>query len=681
MRTFLLIFMLGIQALTLSYAQSETQYLPHYTFVNNAWQTHLSLSNASGHQQKVAVAVFGKDGSQLDEKTLTLPALGGIRGDIEVLFPNLAQDSGWLTLNAESTDITGTVRFTHKQTGGSTTLPLTNQAGKRLVMADLENSEAWAGGLALVNTGNQKAVVVLEAQAFDGRPLTKAQISVPAGAKWVGMLNDVFDPEELMTHQTIVVSSDQVLTGFALNFANGLEQIVAVPMNVVSGQAPQMITKGQSIQGTWRQRGHGNYLSVDEDELVLLQGFDSSCLYDDTTIPFETVNQGLLEVSLLGDGRLFLETAFDQVFFFEPTNQMPTATCDFLVSPDNDPFVNFDAFWRFFDKHYVFFDLQNFNPETLKETYRARLQPNMSNEALALLFVEMLSHFQDSHVAINTPFGSVEADPVRGYQQELRQLFEAQTEVTDFGVFLGNDINKFVEVSLGYLNESSLRAGANGKIAWGTLRQAPEIGYLAIYQMLNYGDGDIELEEDLAILNQTLDRAFTDLTGIDKLVVDIRINGGGFDQVSKAIAQRLAHKPRRTHSKAALDGQGLAPFHTVWLDPYQGGARFEGGEIVLLTSERTVSAAEIFTLMMRSLPEVTHVGEPTLGGFSDVLAKPLPNGWSLELSNEVYLDRNGKLWEGMGVTPQEIVGFYRQADRQAGKDSGIERAVEILQNR
>jgi C-terminal processing protease CtpA/Prc len=64
-----------------------------------------------------------------------------------------------------------------------------------------------------------------------------------------------------------------------------------------------------------------------------------------------------------------------------------------------------------------------------------------------------------------------------------------------------------------------------------------------------------------------------------------------------------------------------------------------------------VSAAEIFSLAMMALPNVTRVGTPTYGILSDSLEKQLPNGWSLGLSNEVYVAADGNLYEGRGIPP------------------------------
>jgi carboxyl-terminal processing protease len=69
-------------------------------------------------------------------------------------------------------------------------------------------------------------------------------------------------------------------------------------------------------------------------------------------------------------------------------------------------------------------------------------------------------------------------------------------------------------------------------------------------------------------------------------------------------------------------------------------------------SDVTVSAGEIFALTMRTLPNVVLVGTRTRGAFSDAIDKPLPNGWKLNLSAEVYRDAQGIWHETKGVPPQ-----------------------------
>ena len=45
------------------------------------------------------------------------------------------------------------------------------------------------------------------------------------------------------------------------------------------------------------------------------------------------------------------------------------------------------------------------------------------------------------------------------------------------------------------------------------------------------------------------------------------------------------------------------------------------------------------------------MGQDTAGMLSDNLLKPLPNGWELSLSNEIYTSCDGQVFEGRGIAP------------------------------
>jgi C-terminal processing protease CtpA/Prc len=99
---------------------------------------------------------------------------------------------------------------------------------------------------------------------------------------------------------------------------------------------------------------------------------------------------------------------------------------------------------------------------------------------------------------------------------------------------------------------------------------------------------------------------------------------------------------------------------------------------VVLTSIVTSSAAEVFTLFMRQLPQVKTLGETTNGIFSTALPKELPNGWLLTLSNEVASDAGGRVYEKTGIPASIEAPFPDKAHREAGIDPGIEKALEAF---
>jgi carboxyl-terminal processing protease len=153
------------------------------------------------------------------------------------------------------------------------------------------------------------------------------------------------------------------------------------------------------------------------------------------------------------------------------------------------------------------------------------------------------------------------------------------------------------------------------------------------------------------------------------IIVDVSLNDGGHDMIARRIAGHFAAERTIAYYKYPGDA-GTVERQPIHVEPL-GDAPFKG-PVFLITGQLTVSAAEIFVLAMRALPNVTQIGGTTDGSLSDILTKPLPNGWSLTLSNEVYLDADGVGWEGRGIPPDIEAEVAYDAD-------GSERDVEAAE--
>ena len=158
------------------------------------------------------------------------------------------------------------------------------------------------------------------------------------------------------------------------------------------------------------------------------------------------------------------------------------------------------------------------------------------------------------------------------------------------------------------------------------------------------------LADDLAALELILDRIMGDVAEASSLILDIRINGGGFDKVGMKIANRFTDRKRLAFTKRVFRQQQVDALQKQYLSP-EGRQQFTK-PVYMLASRRTASAGEILAMCMSTLPHVTFVGEPTLGIFSDDLTKHLPNGWKVSISNEFYAMPDGSIYESDGLPPQ-----------------------------
>ncbi len=341
------------------------------------------------------------------------------------------------------------------------------------------------------------------------------------------------------------------------------------------------------------------------------------------------------------------------------------------ISETEDPKVNFDHFWHIFNDYYAFFELRDVD----WAQYHS-LREQVTSENFYDIIEDLLLLFEDGHVGIYDEANGIGiGSESQSLLERLNSNLSGEYVISD-GDSYSRAYDQKIEMIIKYLG-GDFEIDQSENIAWGTITD--DIGYVNIFGMAGYGSG---INDELATLNTVLDKMMNDLKNseVSKLVLDIRFNGGGLDVVAVDIASRFMDQQRIAFSKKARLGDGFTELTTISVEP-KGDFQFTG-DIVLLTSPLTASAAEIFTLCLKDAPYVTIAGENTNGGFSDILSHILPNGAELSLSNEVYSDAQGVVYEAIGVGPAEEnrAPLFSNEDFMEEKDSGIDRAVKLLSN-
>ena len=145
-------------------------------------------------------------------------------------------------------------------------------------------------------------------------------------------------------------------------------------------------------------------------------------------------------------------------------------------------------------------------------------------------------------------------------------------------------------------------------------------------------------------------------------------------------------KPPLSHTKKARIGKGFTNPQKFKIIPSKNHFN---GNVYLLTSHFTASAAEILVLASLSNTNFKRIGATTEGIFSSTLDKKLPNGWKYELSNEVYQDLNGENYENVGILADYQLEYsinkdtfldQLSADLKNKKDKAIDLAIELEKN-
>jgi hypothetical protein len=319
------------------------------------------------------------------------------------------------------------------------------------------------------------------------------------------------------------------------------------------------------------------------------------------------------------------------------------AACHSGPTESGRPATLFDEVWQAFDAHYAFFELGAIDWTGLGAAYRDSVQSAADDRERARLLGAMLGRLNDYHADLTTPYGVFGAPPIP-YARHFAPDVVRQ--------------NYFAE---------PMRATASGRIQYVRLRDGTGYVYLASFGGSGWGH---EIEDALAALD-----------GVRAIVIDIRNNGGGDEQIGRDVAVRFYDRTHVYRVTRFRDG----PAHDDFAKPVStslspGGARRFHGPVALLTNRFDGSSAEDFTLMMRVLPQVVVVGDTTLGLGSNPRAVTLSNGWSMRVPQSMQSTPDGFVYQWRGLPPTIAVP-WTAADTAAGRDPYLDAALAELRRR
>lgn len=305
---------------------------------------------------------------------------------------------------------------------------------------------------------------------------------------------------------------------------------------------------------------------------------------------------------------------------------------------DNNRLGNFDSLWRVLDEHYCFFDYKKevygLDWNKVRDTYRPRISETMNNKQLFEVLSNMTYELRDGHVNLSA------AHNVSRYGRW-------------FDDYPMNQSDSLERIYLGRAEDYQQAGGLKYRIL------KNNVGYVRCTTFeYNFGDGNLQ-------------EMMRYLATCDRLVIDVRSNGGGMLTAAEKLASLfineetvvgyMCHKTGKAHDAfSAADPIRMKPFV---------GLRWQR-EVYVLTNRRTYSAANSFVMFLKGLPQVTIVGDRTGGGAGMPFSAELPNGWSIRFSACPMYDRNQQLTE-MGIDPDVKLDIVSD-DYQRGIDTILE---------
>ncbi|MGV4924581.1 S41 family peptidase [Streptomyces sp. BHT-5-2] len=432
-----------------------------------------------------------------------------------------------------------------------------------------------------------------------------------------------------------------------------------------------------ALDGVWRTDGYGTLVTIKGRTLKTYETTAVSCLPGavtgtragapgpDGTLRFTVPDSAPLTVAPAGAGRARMAFA-DNVghHALRRAGALP-ANCG--ARPARDPRTVFDVFWQTFAENYPFFRAKGIDWNAMRDRYRPRITARTTDAELFAVLRAMIEPLHDAHTR-------VVAGPDRWFAGARPGTVLPTPAFT-------TRVDAAIAANLG--PHTVQRHWAGGRLSYADL--PGRIGYFRITQFARYTE-EGDYAGDVAELDRALDAIFTRArtqgpTALRGLVLDLRLNGGGSDALGLRIASRLTDRPYLAYRKRARNDPRRPDRFTapepLTVRPHRGPVYT--GPLAVLTGRLTISAGETFTqsLMGRS-PAPTRIGENTQGVFSDVLARALPNGWSLGLPNEEFLTAGGRTFDGPGIPPAVRTPVFTEAELSARRDPALARARQLL---
>lgn len=313
----------------------------------------------------------------------------------------------------------------------------------------------------------------------------------------------------------------------------------------------------------------------------------------------------------------------------------------FEPEPGKDPEALFENLWTTFKTDYASFDERGVDWDKQYQVYRPQVNASTSREELLTVFKMLLRTLDDGHVELTTPGSEVFYSNRIVDQRIDDELFSLELVRNNY---LQNDYK-----------ESGYGLNTYG---W--------IGTIGYWHIEAIGENMLETNNILA-----------HFATADGLIVDMRHNKGGNFTFAFSEMGRLTDRKRSVFRSKTKNGKGpndYTDWYTWSISP--GGAYFNK-PIVLITDRYTISAGERMAMALKSLPNVTHMGDTTNGAAATKINKELANGWYYSLVTQKIEFPEGISFEGKGLAP-DIYVRNTTGEMDAGQDKTLEAALAIF---
>lgn len=437
--------------------------------------------------------------------------------------------------------------------------------------------------------------------------------------------------------------------------------------------------------GAWENKGTGHVWFFNDTELTTYNYNSFGCVKTDANILTQLTP--IIEYLSLNDAKdtLTINTIGTSPLHFSLLSELPESCNDSNLLAVGDFEASFDYFWHTMNDYYAFFDIRDIQWQTVYEQYRPIVATLTSEEDFFELIDEIMTEFGDGHLSLanNNEF-EASGERLNGFALEV--LRSGLVDSEDYYQEAWENLLSFRKQVLEHLlQDNTLNAFENSDaIRWGSFND--NVGYMRIDRVQNMNDSGEQgnspnIAEFIEIINQDMQTtdnimtaALNDLNDSEALIIDLRFNGGGFDNVALKIASYFNDASRNIGTKKTHNNTHQSQTYALTLNesPIQAYTK----PIYVITGKSTGSAGEVLAMALKALPNVTIIGEATNGSVSDSLEHILPNGWNLSLSHQAYYDHQGNLVENIGIMPDVAMPVYASQDILYFSDTPIDYVLQ-----
>jgi carboxyl-terminal processing protease len=313
----------------------------------------------------------------------------------------------------------------------------------------------------------------------------------------------------------------------------------------------------------------------------------------------------------------------------------------------NKPINSFEIFWSDFDKFYPSFRIKHIDWDSVYRINQPKITDHTSGIELYNILSGMIKPFKDGHVTLVSDYGQCNSYTIPPEYYSNMRIYPQS-----------------------YLSSFEIK---NSNISYWPVKNY-NIGYISI-NTFDVKSGTFVYADDSFLV---IDDIIKQFRGKDGIIIDLRWNGGGYPTNVETIVDRFTDRKRLYIKLRSKNGLGKNDF-SEWIDCYIEPKGYEQflKPVVVLTSKRTGSAAEWFTLAMKTLPNTIVVGDTTAGCFSPKIERELPNGWSFTLSSKIAVSADMVQYEGFGIPPDYTV-LNTKKDLDNKSDAMLEKGIEVI---